>query len=124
MHTIRLREPWLATWEVAQADASGVSIARSNRLANYERRFNRPSGLLTGQQVQLMIDSAVAPQFATLNAQAIAFERSGGRFQTRIDQFLETFNRLQLTFPHSQQLESPPLLISFAEVYLGIQDVG
>lgn len=92
------------------------------RLANYQRRFNRPTGLIAEQPVQLIIQSPLAPRLAILNSQALTLEHHGTRYSAQIHPYLVAYNRLQLTFSHSHQLRTPPSLASFAEIYLGIQD--
>lgn len=68
MHTINLRMPWKAGW--IHSDLGGKAV-------RFRRRFNRPTGLLAQQEIQLALvpvqRDTVSVIAADVNGHAIAF---------------------------------------------------
>ena len=126
MHTIRLREPWQATWAEAQVHASeGHSAAR---LACYRRKFNRPTGLDASQSVslQLQCHTPVAKLTACLNRCELCFESpSAETFEVGVGPTLALHNQLEVRFPivrlDEKALTEPPKLHSFMDIQLIIR---
>ncbi|MCA9134835.1 MAG: hypothetical protein KDA45_16820 [Planctomycetales bacterium] len=129
MHTIRLRAPWQATWSQPSAGSSAEppaeSAAGTRPTVVYRRKFHRPSGLLADQEVTLIARAAagsVAPPTAWLNARPLQFDSPAPQlYQTRVDLWLETFNRLELRFEFPGTIAEstlPPPLSHFAEIEL------
>ena len=142
-HTIRLREPWLTAWidctppgmtgnEQPSGDpAHGETGNNEFRYLRAARKFNQPTGLVSGQRVLLRV--AVKPGVRLVSARvndfpvALVFIDGDNQPQvasTDIRSQLQPFNSLQLTFNVPSQaattsaVTEPPPLQHHADVEL------
>ncbi len=94
-HTIRLRHPW----ETEGADGQHVV---------YRRRFNRPTGLESGERVTLEIDRAMVAGQVSLNATVLGELEPAEFFAADITQILVDGNELVIEADPRSRLEKPP----------------
>ena len=138
MHVIRLRKPWHAQWYPSGVQLPVGTVAGStssnqapsscilHRTACYRRSFNRPTGLIPGQVVAIVVrdvvmevvkeevgaevkDEVVVVKTVRsrrgasghigcikLNSQLLALNHMEDRIEAEIGQQLEPFNQLEI----------------------------
>src|SRR5687768_17037492 len=120
MHTIRLRGPWLvepveryvlragggyersttnlqaAAKMTMPADWAAVLGASFFGLVRYQRTFQKPTGLESGERVWLVVEAPRSRGSVELNGMQLG--EAGGRFD--ITEYLEDHNRLEILVEH------------------------
>ena len=160
MHVIRLRKPWHAQWYTSGEQLPVGTMAGStssnqapsscilHRTACYRRSFNRPTGLIPGQVVAIVVKEVVKEEVVKaevreevvvvktvrsrrgasghigcikLNLQLLALNHMEDRIEAEISQQLEPFNQLEIfcQLPESTAAE-PPELTDFMEISIEI----
>jgi hypothetical protein len=105
MHTIRLREPWQASWDdgrAAAVDANPSAEHASTRWACYRRKFNCPTGLNADQSVSLEFRcrEAIVGLMVQLNGHPLVLEsESPTVLSAHVDATLAGHNQLEIHIP-------------------------
>ena len=143
MHIIRLRDPWQPAWQ----KPSAVKTAGTLRRAQYQRRFNSPTGLTDKQNVWLVLQpvaTQLQPSDCTfsvkLNGQPLLLEPLSHDSPSRVEPSqtapstdfsttgsrvsiaaqLQSFNILEIDCPLEASTPEPPPLEQLIEVRLEI----